>query len=71
MGLAVWAWLSYVWSDWRSALVMVQPDTVIAWHRKSFCLFLDLEGSTGQPGRPKVRREVRDLIRRMCRENPT
>ena len=28
---------------------------------------LDLEGATGQPGRPLISREVRDLIRKMCR----
>src|SRR3954447_18883255 len=28
-----------VWSEWRSALVIVKPDTVIAWHRKAFRLF--------------------------------
>jgi hypothetical protein len=26
-------------ADWRSACVLVKPETVIAWHRKSFCLF--------------------------------
>ena len=30
----VWTWLCEVWSDWRSALVIVKPETVIAWHRK-------------------------------------
>ena len=34
-----WAWLSGVWADWRSALVIVKPETVIAWHRKGFRLF--------------------------------
>src|SRR6516164_5271791 len=53
----LWAWLSHIWSDWRSALVMVQPDTVIAWHRKSFRLFWTWKVRRGQPGRPKVRRE--------------
>jgi transposase InsO family protein len=55
----------------RSVLVIVQPDTVIAWHRKSFRLFWTWKVRRGQPGRPKVPREVRDLIRRMCRENTT
>src|SRR5205085_8502030 len=32
-------WLSRVWTDWRSSLVIVKPETVIAWHRKAFCLF--------------------------------
>ena len=35
----LWAWLSDLWGDWRTALVIVKPETVIAWHRKSFCLF--------------------------------
>jgi len=30
-----WAWRSELWSDSRSALVIVQPATVIAWHRKA------------------------------------
>ena len=34
-----WAWLSGIWADWRSALVFVKPETVIAWHRKGLRLF--------------------------------
>src|SRR5215468_6941114 len=67
----LWVWLSAVWNDWRSVLVIVKPDTVIAWHRKSFRLFWTWKVRRGQPGRPKIPREVRDLIHRMCRENPT
>src|SRR5450631_1332692 len=44
----LWAWLCEVWRDWRSALVIVKPETVIAWHRKGFRLFsvLDMEGAS-------------------------
>jgi hypothetical protein len=35
----LWAGLCGIWSDWRSASVIVQPETVIAWHRKGFRLF--------------------------------
>src|SRR3954466_15746120 len=35
----LWAWLSRIWHHWRSALVIVKPETVIAWHRKGFRLF--------------------------------
>src|SRR5438876_1679829 len=35
----LWAWLCGVWADWRSALIVVKPETVIAWHRKGFRLF--------------------------------
>src|SRR6202171_4578547 len=67
----LWAWLSRIWSDGRSALAIVQPETVIAWHRRRFRLFWRWRIRRGQPGRPTLPRELRDLIRRMCRENPT
>ena len=67
----LWVWLFAIWSDWRSALAIVQPETVIAWHRKSFRLFWTWKVRLGKTGRPTVAREVRHLIRRMCRENPS
>ena len=66
----LWAWLCGIWSDWRSALVIVKPETVIAWHRKGFRLFWTWKIRQGQVGRSAVPREARDLIRKMSRENP-
>ncbi len=66
----LWAWLCKVWNDWRSALVIVKPQTVIAWHRKGFRLFWTWKIRYGKPGRPPVPKEVRDLIRRLCLDNP-
>ena len=66
----LWAWLCEVWGDWRSSLVIVKPETVIAWHRKGFCLFWTWKVRRGQPGRPVVPKDVRELIRRMSCENP-
>jgi hypothetical protein len=65
-----WVILSRVWDDWRSALAIVKPETVIGWHRKGFRLFWTWKVRRGKPGRPAVSREVRDLIRRISRENP-
>ena len=65
-----WVFLSRIWDDWRSALTIVQPATVIAWHRKGFRLFWAWKIRHGQVGRPAVACEVRDLIRKMSRENP-
>jgi hypothetical protein len=31
-----WVWLARVWSAWRTVLVLVKPETVIAWHRRGF-----------------------------------
>jgi putative transposase len=60
-----WAWLSGAWADWKSALVIVKPETVIAWHRKGFRLFWTWKLRHGKTGRPAVSQEVRDLIRTM------
>ena len=65
-----WAWLLRLWSGWRSALLIVQPETVVRWHRQGFKLYWRWK-SRKKPGRPKVDREVRNLIRRMSGENPT
>jgi len=59
-----------VWNDWRSSLVIVKPETVIGWHRKGFGLFWTWKVRHGQTGRPAVPKDVRELIRRMSRENP-
>ena len=66
----LWAWFCGTWAAWRSALCIVKPDTVIAWHRKGFRLFWTGKVRRGQPGRPAVPKEIRKLIRKMSRENP-
>jgi hypothetical protein len=66
----LWVGLSRLWRDWRSALAIVKPETVGAWHRAGFRRFWTWKVRRGHPGRPVISREVRDLIRRMCRENP-
>jgi putative transposase len=66
-----WTCLSRVWRDWRSALVIVKRETVVAWHRSGFRLFWTWKVRHGQSGRPAATHEIRGLIRRMCRENPT
>ncbi len=65
-----WVWLSRLWPNWRSALALVQPQTVIKWHRRGFKFYWHWKSRAGKPGRPPVERELRDLIRRMARENP-
>jgi hypothetical protein len=32
----LWTWLLHLWSGWRSVLIIVKPETVIAWHRRGF-----------------------------------
>ena len=65
-----WLWLRRVWDDWRFILIIVKPETVVAWHRKGFRLYWTWKINRGKPGRPRVPKEVRDLIRMMSRNNP-
>jgi transposase InsO family protein len=53
--------------DWRDALVVVRPETLIRWHRAGWRLFWRLES---RPGRPPIPLELRRRIRRMATENP-
>ena len=56
-----WVALLRFWPRWRSALVVVQPDTVVRWHRKGFRLYWRSLSTPG-PGRPRISPEVRELI---------
>jgi hypothetical protein len=66
-----WVLLSALWPDWRSALMIVKPDTVLGWRRRGFRLLWCWKSRSRKPGRPRINEEIRRLIRRMCCENPT
>src|ERR1700682_2956024 len=53
--------------EWRAALFVVQPKTMIRWQRAGWRLFWRWKC---RPGRPRIPVELRGLIRRMARENP-
>jgi len=55
--------------SWRGALVNVQPDTFLRWHRKGFCLLW--RWKSRPLGRPQIPRDLRRLLREMAAENPT
>jgi hypothetical protein len=67
---AFWVALSRLWTGWQHALILVKPETVIRWHRKGFKLYWTWK-SRSRGGRPRIDAEIRMLIRRMARENPT
>jgi putative transposase len=56
------------WFDWRQALVIVQPQTLTRWHRQGFRLIWHWKS---RAGRPQLPMDLRTLIRRLARENPT
>lgn len=60
-----------MWSrlfDWKAALAIVKPETLIAWHREGFRLFWRWKS---RAGRPRLPENIRRLIARMAKENPT
>jgi len=65
----LWVWLSQLWSGWRSALIIVKPQTVLNWHRKGFRWYWTWKIRHRQTGRPRIASETRDLIRTMSRMN--
>jgi hypothetical protein len=54
--------------DWRDALVVVRPQTLIRWHRAGWKLFGHLKS---RPVRPPIPAELQALIRRIANENPS
>jgi transposase InsO family protein len=67
-----WVLLRRLWAGWLRALILVQPETVIRWHRKGLKLYWTrLSRHRACVGRKCVSRELRELIFRMVGENPT
>ncbi len=64
----VWVVLSRIWKDWRHALTIVRPETVLRWHRQGFRLYW--RWKSRHRGRPRTSSEIRNLVRRMAHENP-
>ena len=65
-----WILLRRFWSQWKDVLVIVKPDTVVGWHRAGFRWYWRWR-SRRHGGRPRISQEIRALIRRLARENPT
>ena len=68
---ALWVVLSRRWDAWRYALAIVQPATVIRWHREGFKRFWTRRSRAGRVGRPALDPELVGLIRRMSKSNVT
>jgi putative transposase len=62
------AWMAKLF-DWRKALITVRPETFIGWHRRGFRLFW--RWKSRQIGRPRIPKDLRELIVTMPRDNPT
>jgi transposase InsO family protein len=61
--------MTRLWPSLLRAVQVVQPETVLRWHRAGFRAFWRWK-SRKRAGRPKIDRDLRDLIRRVSMENP-
>jgi hypothetical protein len=64
-----WIWLCRHWQGWRSALVIVKPETVLGWHREGYRRYWR-NRSKGKPGRPRIPRKHIEFIRRISSDHP-
>src|SRR3989442_2245276 len=63
-----WTALARSWRNWRRALIVVQPDTVIRWHRD--WLRRRWTRRSRRRRRPPIDQEIRALVREMATANP-
>jgi hypothetical protein len=67
-----WIILQQLWSGWKQALIIVEPETVVRWHRTGFKLYWGwISRKPIRAGRKPTSKELRELIFRMVVENPT
>jgi hypothetical protein len=71
-GKIFWTILSRFWSGWKRAILIVQPETVVRWHRAGFKLYWTwISRRRMSVGRRPTSKELRELIFRMVAENST
>jgi len=67
---ALWTWLSQSWCAWKTHLRIVQPDTLVRWHRAGFRLFWKWKSRPHALGRKTIDADTINLIRQISRANP-
>ncbi len=65
-----WSLIAGEWRDWRTHMHIVQPATVVRWHRTAWRHYWRWRSRGGQPGRPRIDAETQALIARISTENP-
>jgi putative transposase len=67
-----WVLARRFWSGWKSAVAIVEPETVAHWHRTGFQMYWRwISHFKRRTGRKQISKELRELIFRMTAENPT
>jgi putative transposase len=66
----LWMLLSRVWPNWRQAVQIVTPATVVRWHRRAFTAYWGWNSRPRRVGRPALAPDLRALIRQMRQASP-
>ena len=64
----LWVFISKLWPDWKSALLVVKPETVIHWHHTAFRFYWAKKSKSH--GRPAISSATISLTKRIHKENP-
>jgi hypothetical protein len=62
--------LANAWQDWRTALIVVHPDTVVRWHRQWLRRQWTRRSARGRSGRPSTTATIRTLVMKIAAANP-
>src|SRR6266487_6622659 len=65
-----WILLAKAWRDWRTALIVVHPDTVVRWHRQWVRRQWARRSARTGPGRPSTTAAIRALVIKIAVANP-
>jgi len=65
-----WMLLVNAWRDWRTALIVVHPDTVVRWHRQWLRRQWTRRSAPSRPGRPSTNAAIRTLVMKIAAANP-
>jgi len=64
-----WVLLAHAWRNWRSALIVVRPETVVCWHRHWLRRRWTRRSTSGRRGRPRTATAIRTLVDQMGAAN--
>src|SRR5437870_7346574 len=65
-----WVLFAHAWRDWRTALIVVRPDTVVRWHRQWLRRRWTRRSTPTRSGRPSTNAAIRMLVEQMGAANP-
>jgi len=62
-------WMARLWPSLRDVVQVVQPETLLRWHQAGFRIYWRWK-LRKRVGRPRIERELRDLVRQVSQESP-